>query len=186
MTWVSCTTDSNYEIFTQFPYQIRKKSNKRIVTEGDDYSNGYVYVYLNQRKYWKHRVIAKQFIPNPHNLPDVNHKNRDRNDNRPENLEWCSISYNNANKAKHTYKYKFTRTLPGGAKELKKYNDDTFDNVWYCNGKFYRATGNKGEYRILPILKMKNKRSKYVYLRNKKGEQVGVYVNKVKQLMSPH
>lgn len=42
-----------------------------------------------------HRLIAKTYIANPKNYPLVNHKNHIRNDNRIENLEWCTYSQNN-------------------------------------------------------------------------------------------
>lgn len=41
-----------------------------------------------------HRIVCGAFHPNPSELPQVNHINMDKTDNRAENLEWCSQSYN--------------------------------------------------------------------------------------------
>lgn len=42
-----------------------------------------------------HRLVAEAFIPNPDNLPCVNHKDENIWNNQVSNLEWCSVEYNN-------------------------------------------------------------------------------------------
>lgn len=48
----------------------------------------------NGKWYPIHRLIAKTFISNPDNLPQVNHKDEDKNNNCIDNLEWCENEYN--------------------------------------------------------------------------------------------
>lgn len=55
-----------------------------------------------------HRLVAELFVPNPNNLPEVNHKDEDRGNPNADNLEWCSHKYN-INYGNHTNKSCSTR-----------------------------------------------------------------------------
>lgn len=90
------------------------KRNKQLNIVIDRYGYPVVHLCKNHKpKYVKiHRLVAQAFIPNPNDLPEVNHKDENKLNNNVENLEWCTNKYNqtygtvikrrsNSNKGKH-------------------------------------------------------------------------------------
>lgn len=76
-----------------------KRKEKILKVSINKYGYKVISLYKNskEKKYFVHRLVAEAFIPNPDNLPEVNHIIDDyehRSDNRVENLEWCTRDYN--------------------------------------------------------------------------------------------
>lgn len=115
---------------------------------------GYMQVDLcdGKRKHYKvHRLVAQAFLPNPDNLPQVNHKDENKTNNAVSNLEWCDGCYNtrygscierrartNTNNPKHSktvYQYtkdgEFVNTYPSLC-EVKRQTGYPKTNVSEC------------------------------------------------------
>lgn len=78
------------------------KEEKTLKQYKNRYGYMYVCLYKNSKpkKYTVHTLVAKAFIPNPENKPEVNHKKGNKADNRASELEWATKSENK----KHSYK----------------------------------------------------------------------------------
>ena len=70
----------------------------KVLSPGKD-TDGYLKVCLScngkNKMFFVHRLAAQAFIPNPDNLPEINHKDENPGNNSVDNLEWCDRSYNN-------------------------------------------------------------------------------------------
>lgn len=70
---------------------------KKFLKPFDD-GRGYKIVVLSKngkpKKYKIHRLVAEAYLPNPANLPQVNHKDENKANNALPNLEWCDAAYN--------------------------------------------------------------------------------------------
>lgn len=65
-------------------------------TSENGYCNVTLYDKTVRHKFLVHRLVAEAFIPNPDNLPQINHKDENPMNNAASNLEWCTAQYNNA------------------------------------------------------------------------------------------
>lgn len=115
---------------------------KGIILRQDIVGSGYLSVMLSkdnkQKRFLVHRLVSETFIPNPCNLPEINHKSEVKTENYVENLEWCDHSYNN------TYLNKVER---GQKKRKKPVIQISVDGIelcyWFSSADCMKETGFK-------------------------------------------
>ena len=152
-TWEVLKVDNEYEIYNVYPYPIRKRSTGKILKEYVEH-NRYLRLCLNKVKYYKHRLIALQWIenPNPDEYTCIDHVNRNPLDNRIENLFWCS-DYENLNNQTRTNgrSIEYIDALPDDAIKVDHWNEFKFEDYYFSleEEKFYRTLRN-GNIRIIP------------------------------------
>lgn len=72
-----------------------------------------------------HRLVALCFIPNPDNLPFINHKDENPSNNRVDNLEWCSHEYN------INYGTRTERARKSASKSIEQFDlDGNYIKTW--------------------------------------------------------
>ena len=147
MSWEQLREDADYEIFTEYPHEIRRKSNGRIITFSR-LNNGYFRCFLNKTQYMVHRVIANNFIPNPENKPFVDHINHVRDDNHIDNLRWVDAAENSSNLyGMNGIPYEFVDELEQECYPIDYVGQWGFENYYVCGTNILYFDGVK--YRIL-------------------------------------
>lgn len=149
------------EVYSYFSKKILKHSVR----------DGYHGICLcNNGKYYRpgvHRLVALNFIPNPNNLPVINHIDGDKSNNHYSNLEWCTVLHNNI----HAYitglkvlpkGVNDKRSVPiiqmdlsgnfirewAGAREAQRLGGFRQSNIWHClKGNQHKSQGFKWAYK---------------------------------------
>lgn len=131
------------KVKSRFGYRMIKEKIKKPFMD-----KGYLRIELIKnkkgKKYFIHRLVAQAFISNPKNKKEINHIDGIKNNNKVNNLEWCTRSEN----ALHSYKLKLQLPVNGeknGRSKLKE-----------CQVKKIRELNKKGLtiYKLSKITKM--------------------------------
>lgn len=145
--------------------RIRRAGRKLIRKVQKHKKTGYLYLNL-QDKPWTdtrcavHRLVCEAFHGTPKNTMDVNHINGVKDDNRPENLEWCTRSQNLLHKIyvlkksngglpkRPVYCVEAGESFPSVYSAEKAGNGNVYDSAklgWASKGKHWKFCTNKEE-----------------------------------------
>lgn len=138
--------------------RVRNKKNGKILAGAyDGYGYRFVKLYKANSKPKQikvHRLVALAFIPNPDNLPYINHIDENKGNNNVENLEWCTASQNQRHSA-HQKSCKIKQITKDGElvkvwesfMQIERETDYNRSNIIQCcKGKLRSAHGYRWQY----------------------------------------
>lgn len=127
-----------YEISNLGRIKSFRQNAKGKITYGNKDKKGYLTKALYDtdgfpKTFKVHRLVAQAFIPNPDNLPQVNHKDEDKTNNCITNLEWCDNEYNSKYGTRLQRVSEANRCCPTTSKGIysvdKNGNKEFFDSI---------------------------------------------------------
>lgn len=129
--------------------KVFSKSSNRVIKIYKS-KNGYYSVSLSikkgkQKRFLIHRLVAKHFINNPQNKPQVNHIDGDKSNNHTDNLEWVTAKEN----VRHAYEIglrDYSIIINNGLKKSKKVYQLNIENnktikIWESASKIKKELG---------------------------------------------
>ena len=131
---------SNFGRIKSLPRNTKNQYKNGIIKQNVIRGKGYYYINLynkGTKLFTVHKLVAETFIPNPSNLPCINHIDGNKLNNKINNLEWCSYSDNEM----HAYKHNLKTPL---FKKVNQYDlDGNFIKTWNSieeANNFYKTT----------------------------------------------
>lgn len=111
----------------------------------------------SRKGYYIHRLLAEHFIPNPENLLFIDHIDRDKDNNKIDNLRWCSASTNGYNQTKN-------KLNKSGYKNISsRTNTYTKTEYWAIQiARLYHEIFNKQRYTLEEVVAIRDQ--KYIEL----------------------
>lgn len=129
--WKKINEYDGYEISNLGKIRSFKKDKNNFILKQRITKGGYLRITLYKngmaKKYLVHRLVAQTFIPNPENKPQINHLDGNKQNNKVDNLEWCTNSENQ----KHAYKTGLEKPRCPHPKQVNQYDlEGNFIKQW--------------------------------------------------------
>jgi len=165
---IYCYEDGSVEFLSK----ARNRLKQPLIRTMGSTDSRYKQIKIEGRHYKVHRLIATAFLPNPNNLPEVDHINRNKEDNRPINLRWCDSKSNNNNKDR--IDQSFARYGVRQCDDPKAYdksyrNKHVFLSMKKPDGKHTRKAFLSEQDQDYKLMKPLSLKERYLYVHQLKG-----------------
>lgn len=144
--WKEIEGYSNYKVSDKGRVKSLYKNGKEKLLKPSKNKNGYLRVTLTKdhkvKHIFIHRLVAQAFLENPDNLPQVNHKDENKENNCIENLEWCTASYNVKYSIDDEWRRKQSEVQKGKkrSEETKRKVSESHKGIKYKNYKPHKQS----------------------------------------------